>query len=208
MSKFNNKTQTNKPDTKNMVGGEAFTYKDIRQEIVSLVLNAMLAGKNSFYETEKDRINKIINFVKNNKEEAEFLAKAMVFARNEGNLRSVSHILGATLVENVKGVDFLRPALYKTLVRPDDALEMVSLFLSRNKNVKVPNVLQRSIVDAFESKWDEYQLKKYASLSKELKLKDLVKMFRPNPNNLVTLGKAKDTNVWTITWKLWQMRLM
>lgn len=195
MSKFNNKTQTNKPNTKNMAGGEAFTYKDIRQEIVSLVLNAMLAGKNSFYETEKDRINKIINFVKNNKEEAEFLAKAMVFARNEGNLRSVSHILGATLVENVKGVDFLRPALYKTLVRPDDALEMVSLFLSRNKDVKVPNVLQRSIVDAFESKWDEYQLKKYASLSKELKLKDLVKMFRPNPNNLVALGKAKDTNV-------------
>ncbi len=195
MSKFNNKTQTNKADTINMVGSEAFSYKDIRQEIISLVLNAMLAGKNSFYETEKDRINKIINFVKNNKEEAEFLAKAMVFARNEGNLRSVSHILGATLVENVKGVDFLRPALYKTLVRPDDALEMVSLFLSRNKDVKVPNVLQRSIVDAFESKWDEYQLKKYASLSKELKLKDLVKMFRPNPNNLVTLGKAKDTNV-------------
>ena len=195
MSKFNNKTQTNKADTINMVGSEAFSYKDIRQEIISLVLNAMLAGKNSFYETEKDRINKIINFIKNNKEEAEFLAKAMVFARNEGNLRSVSHILGATLVENVKGVDFLRPALYKTLVRPDDALEMVSLFLSRNKNVKVPNVLQRSIVDAFESKWDEYQLKKYASLSKELKLKDLVKMFRPNPNNLVALGKAKDTNV-------------
>ena len=50
--------------------------------------------------------------------------------------KNYNDLIFTTLVENVKGVDFLRPALYKTLVRPDDALEMVSLFLSRNKDVK------------------------------------------------------------------------
>ncbi len=196
MSKFNqNKNDSNKPTNTNLAGGDAFEYNNIKQEIVSLFLNALLSGKNSFYESEKDRIEKIINFIKNNKEQSEFLAKTMVFVRNEGNLRSVSHLLGAILSENVKGVNFLRIALYKTILRPDDALEMVSLFMDRNKDVKVPNVLQRSIVDSFENKWDEYQLKKYASLSRKLKLKDLVKMFRPNPTNLVRVGKAKDINV-------------
>lgn len=195
MSKFNNnaKTKTQSNST-NMAGGESFKREDFRNEVCALILNSMLMG-NSFYEKEQSRINRVVNVVKNNKEEAEFLAKAMVFARNDGNLRSISHILGANLVENVKGVDYLRPALFKTLIRPDDALEMVSLYLSNNKDTKVPNVLQRAINDAFENKWDEYQLKKYSANSKELKLKDLVKMFRPNPTNLVKLGKAKDTNV-------------
>ena len=195
MSKFNKNANENmKSNSTNMAGGESFKREDFRNEVCALILNSMLMG-NSFYEKEKERINRIINMVKNNKEESEFLAKAMVFARNDGNLRSVSHILGASLVENVKGVDYLRPALFKTLIRPDDALEMVSLFLSKNKDTKVPNVLQRAINDSFENKWDEYQLKKYSSNSKNLKLKDLVKMFRPNPTNLVKLGKAKDENV-------------
>ncbi len=114
MSKFNqNKNDSNKPTNTNLAGGDAFEYNNIKQEIVSLFLNALLSGKNSFYESEKDRIEKIINFIKNNKEQSEFLAKTMVFVRNEGNLRSVSHLLGAILSENVKGVNFLRIACLK-----------------------------------------------------------------------------------------------
>lgn len=194
MSKFNKKSQGIVPNSRNVAGGESFKREDVRQEIVTLLLNSILAG-NSFYEKEKSRIDRIIEMVRTNAEHGEFLSKAMVYARNDGNLRSVSHVVATALVENIKGVNYLRPALYKTLVRTDDAIEMTSLFLQRNPGVKVPNVLQRAIVDALETKWDEYQLKKYASTSKEVKLKDLIKMFRPNPTNLVKLGKAKDKDV-------------
>lgn len=194
MSKFNKNAKI-KPNSVNMAGGESFDRNDSKKDIVQLVMNSMLNG-DSFYESEKARIDRIIKMIESNVDLAEFVAKAMVYTRNTGNLRSISHLMGAILAENVKGVDFLRPAIYKTLVRPDDATEIVSLWLNRNKNEKVPNAVQRAIKDALESKWDEYQLKKYLGNSNEVKLKDLVKMFRPNPEELVKVGKAKDINVY------------
>jgi len=116
----------------------------------------------------------------------------MVYTRKEGNLRSVSHLLGTILAENAKGTDFLRPALTKAIVRPDDATEMIALYSNRNIDKMVPNALRRAVKDSLETKWDEYQLKKYAGESNSVKLKDIVKLTHPNPRGLVQSGKAKD----------------
>lgn len=196
MSKFNTNTNTTrnaKADTVNNAGGVAYSYSNAKQEIASVILSSMIDG-NSYYETEKARINRIIKMVAEG-EDKEFLAKAMVYVRNEGNLRSVSHIMGSILAENVKGSDFLRSALVKAMVRPDDMTEMVALYNSRNGNKMVPNVLRRSMKDALETKWDEYQLKKYLGVSNGVKLRDVVKMAHPKPATLVAKGKAKDADV-------------
>lgn len=194
MAKFNTNTagSTQKPDTTNRAGGEAFS-RDSRQEIATVILSSMING-NSFYEKESDRINRIIKMVANS-DDAEFLAKAMVYVRNEGNLRTVSHIMGAILSENVKGSTFLRSALAKTMLRPDDMTEMVALYNSRNGKKMLPNVLRRSMKDVLESKWDEYQLKKYLGESNSVKLRDIVKLTHPEPQMLVANGKATDTDV-------------
>ena len=105
MSKFNKKSQGIVPNSRNVAGGESFKREDVRQEIVTLLLNSMLAG-NSFYEKEKSRIDRIIEMVRTNAEYGEFLSKAMVYARNDGNLRSVSHVVATALVENIKGVNY------------------------------------------------------------------------------------------------------
>lgn len=196
MAKFN-QTQTKAnvtPNSANMAGGVAYKREDIRKEIASVVLNSMING-NSFYESESDRIDRLFEMVAQNPDQNEFLAKAMVYARNEGNLRSVSHIMGVALVENAKGTNFMRPALNKTFIRPDDATEMVSLFNLRNDGKMVPNVLRRAIKDTLETKWDEYQLKKYAGTKNKVKLKNLVQIAHPSPKVLVECGKAKDTDV-------------
>jgi len=194
MGKFNPKQSENKTLDANLAGGPSYKRRDIRKEIVSIILNSILKN-DSFYESEEDRIDKIFELVEKNPEQSKFLAKTMIFARNECNLRSVSHVLGIALVENAKGTSFMRTALNKTLLRPDDATEMVSLFNSRNCKKMIPNVLRRSIKDSLENKWDEYQLKKYAGSKNKVKLKNLIQISHPSPKKLVESGKAKSDDI-------------
>lgn len=195
MSKFNN-TNKNvgiKKDGVNAAGCPAYN-RDYRNEIVSIVMNSLLNG-DKYYESDKSRMENIEKLMKKGLEDdsnAEFLAKAMVYVRNEGNLRSVSHLMGAILAENVKCSNFLRPAFTKTFLRPDDAMEVASILFTRNRDENLPNVFKRAVKDSLETKWDEYQLKKYEGARKFVKLMDLIKLVHPNPTKLVSLGKAKD----------------
>lgn len=181
MAKFNTNTSkvNSTPDTVNVECFEAFS-KDFQREVASLVLNSMVNG-DSFYETESERLNRIEKFVTENPEEAEFLGKAMVYARTEGNLRSVTHYLGGMLVENVKGQPFMKNALNKSMIRPDDALEMVALWNSRNKK-SIPNALRKAIKVSLENKWDAYQLKKYFG-NGNVKVSNLINICHPTPKN-------------------------
>ena len=178
MSKFNG-TNKSKPTGTNMAGGVSYN-RPIKKEIVSVVLNSMLNG-DSYYEKETDRLTHIEGLIGTSPEDSEFVAKCAVYARNEGRLRSVSHLLSVMLVENVKGAGFVRSALEKVMLRPDDATEIVSLFNQRNPGKMIPNALRRAIKHNLENSWDLYQLKKYAQPKSKVKTKDLVKLSRPNP---------------------------
>jgi 60 kDa SS-A/Ro ribonucleoprotein len=182
MSKFNgtNKTNTN-PTGKNMAGGVSYD-RPIKKEIATVVLNSMLNG-NSYYEKETDRLNRIEKLLTQSGTDAEFVAKAMVYTRDEGRLRSVSHFMAGLLAENVKGEKFLKPAFVKAIMRPDDMTEMLALWNSRNKGKMVPNSLRRAFKTALETKFDEYQFRKYAAPKAQVKLKDVVKLAHPSPKN-------------------------
>ena len=177
MSKFN-KTNKIKPTGKNEAGGISYN-RPIKKELVSVILNSMLHG-DSYYEKETDRITRIENLIKTS-EDSEFVAKCAVYARNEGRLRSVSHLLCVLLVENIKGREFVKKAIEKVMLRPDDATEIVALFNQRNPGKMIPNSLRRAIKHNLENSWDIYQLKKYAQPNTKVKLKDVVKLCHPNP---------------------------
>lgn len=182
MSKFNKTAkETQKvnrtPNSINMAGGAAYSRDSIKQDIATTILSSMLKG-DSFYESEKDRLNRIELMI-SDEQLSEFTAKAMVYARTVGNLRSISHFLAAILAENVKGSTFLRPALGKTFIRPDDLTETLSLWNSRNDS-NIPNVLRRAFKDSLET-FDNYQLKKYSGEKRSVKLRDVVKIARPVP---------------------------
>jgi len=190
MAKFNpTSTGINTtPTGVNMAGGASFERTQ-KQEIAQLIMNSMLNG-DKYYETEMDRVKRIFDACSDPKV-AEFAAKAMVYARNEGNLRSVTHLMGAKLSETVKGSTFLRSALNKTIMRPDDMTEMLSVYTTSGK--PIPNVLRRAFKDSLESKFDMYQLRKYAGTGNKIKLKDIVKLAHPDPMKLMQTGKV-DTN--------------
>ena len=194
MAKFNSvATGTKASNSTNTAGGKSYTRDDFRQEIASAILTSMLNG-DSYYEKEVDRLNRIESLINTTDNERNlFIAKSMVYVRNEANLRSISHFMAGVLLKNAKGTDFMRSALRKTMIRPDDATEILSLINSKYKTI--PNVFRRAVKDQLETTWDEYQLKKYAMPSKGVKLKDLVKLAHPDPKRLVMTGKAKDDNV-------------
>lgn len=181
MSKFNG-TNKSTPTNKNMAGGVSYD-RPIKKEIVSVVLNSMLNG-DSYYEKETERLKRIEALISAGAiDDAEFVAKAMVFTRTEGRLRSVSHYMAGLLAEKVKGTPFLKSALTKSFVRPDDLTEVLALWNSRNKGKMIPNSLRRAFKEALETKFDEYQFKKYAATKSKTKLKDVVKLAHPSPKN-------------------------
>ncbi|WXB47790.1 RNA-binding protein [Vibrio phage VB_VaC_TDDLMA] len=179
MSKFNkSKVDRSTPDSTNLAGGVSYDRKSIKADIASVVLTSMLNG-DSFYETEQARLKRIESLA-SNQDVGEFVAKAMVYARTQGNLRSVSHFLANILSENVKGETFVRSALTKTFVRPDDLTEVLALWNERNPGKSVPNSLRRAFKDSLET-FDNYQLKKYAGERQSVKLRDVVKLAHPTP---------------------------
>ena len=183
MSKFNKtikevtKIQCT-PDTINVAGAPAFNRNDIKQDIANVVLTSMLSG-NKFYETESDRLNRIETLC-SEPEISEFVAKAMVYTRTVGNLRSISHFLAIILSENTKGTDYLRTALVKSFQRIDDLTECLALWNSRNPGKMIPNSLRRAFKDRLENS-SAYELKKYEAKNSSVKLRDVVKLSRPNP---------------------------
>jgi len=190
MGKFNKTATLNKTNTTNVAGGAAYEINDGRKELAGVVLNSMLKN-DSFYESEEDRINKIFALAKMN---PEFAAKAMIYARQEGNLRSVSHVLANAVVEAASGTDYLRSAITKTVVRPDDMIEMAALWFSNHKGKMLPNSMRRAFKDVLESnKWNDFQLKRYSKTRSSLKLKDIIKIVHPKGRNDVFKAIIEDS---------------
>lgn len=195
MSKFN-KTSTGRFDgsrtnTVNRAGGAAYKVSDAKKEIAGVILSSMLNG-DSYYQSDASRINQVFNLVKG-LEDKEFAAKAMIYARQEGNLRSISHVLANAIAEaGTKGFS-LRNAIKAAIVRPDDMTEMFALWKSRH-NKMIPNSFRRAFKDLLESgKWDAYQLKKYAKPSADVKLRDIIMVSHPKDKKGLLKGVIEGT---------------
>lgn len=183
MSKFNTTSKTpTSVETTNFSGGIGYSRNtDLdskKQEIASIILNSMLKT-DSYYQSTDDRLNVIEAFFKEENLH-NFLAKTAVYVRNEGYLRSVSHFLVVLIAENIKGSDYARNAMFKTLVRGDDLTEIISLWNIRNPGKMIPNSLRRALKDKLEI-MDDYQLRKYQGKKLKVKLRDVAKLARPNP---------------------------
>lgn len=171
MSELNKTSKT--PDSVNLAGGKAYERTNKKQELISIVLNSL--NTNDLYYMD-DKIYKYnLIEVLNKVNDLEFVAKLMVFARNEIGLRFVSKSLADYLMKNASSKEFLSKALYKSFVRPDDLTDLMAL-----SDCKRVNSFKRAAKKALEKKWDIYQLKKYSGSKLKVKLKDIVKLVHPS----------------------------
>ena len=181
MSKYNSKKEEVKPTVKNFMNEDAFLLKP-KEELVSTVMTTFL--QNSYYEKESEIVNRITELV--DKVDPLFAAKLAIYARETGNLRSVTHLVSALLAKYISGTDWGKRFYNRIVVRPDDMSEIVSAYanlngMGLNDIKKIPNSIKKGFKEALE-RLDAYQIDKYKMQNREVSLIDLVRLFHPKGN--------------------------
>ena len=181
MAKFNEKKMAKQPTERNFMGEMAFKMED-KEELISTVMTTFLQGE--YYEKESTKIARIQELLK--KVDPLFAAKLTIYARNEGNLRSVTHFVAAEIAKYVSGTDWGKRFYNRIVVRPDDMSEIVSAYahingMSQKDISKIPNAMKGGFKTALE-RLDAYQLDKYKMKNREVSLIDLIRLFHPKGN--------------------------
>ena len=177
MAKFN-LSKKEESLTLNNEGQVAYKMND-KEKLASMVLTSLF-NENKFYG---DNSNELVELAKKLVENGQgrFVANLAVFARNEMNLRSVSHVLCSILASEENGKGFVKYATLGVCRRADDITEILSCYLNM-KGKPIPNSLKKALALAMNN-FDEYQFGKYNHNSKELNFKDVLRL---------THAKAKD----------------
>lgn len=194
MSKFNF-TKTNK--TVNRSGYVAYPMKE-KEHLVTAVLTTMF-GEPKYYGSTDNEIVRLATQCA--AKDPEFLCKLACYARNEGNMRSVSHVLVAVIAHEAR--EFTRSAIRNTVVRPDDITEIMACYEAMYGK-PFPNAMKREIAEVIQ-KFDEYQLAKYNGRGKSISLRDVIRITHPAPKDKETealFGKVlSDTLETPYTWE-------
>lgn len=192
MSKFN---ERKKAKVVNKAGGKAYK-ESYEMQFVSLLLTSFMNDK--FYETEKSTIDRMKDLIE--KCDKEFCAKAIVYARREFGMRSVTHVAASILAKYISNEKWAKGFFNSVVYRVDDMTEIVSYHLSKNE--KISNAMKKGFSAAF-SKFDKYQIAKYRGENNKVKLVDVVNLIHPkysekNGDAIKELveGNLKSTDTW------------
>lgn len=181
MSKFNSNSSKTKTLTENLAGGQAYSQSN-ELALVSLLLTSFV--NDQFYRTAQaslDDMRKLVSKI----EDKEFIAKAAIFARDRFNMRSITHAISGELTSYISGAEWGKNFYEKIVTRVDDMTEIISYYLTYKTikdNPKFPNALKKGFAKAF-NKFNAYQLAKYRSENKEVKLVDVVNIVHPVPTD-------------------------
>jgi len=181
MSKFN-QTLERTETVKNLAGGDAYQMSRKMEFTTTLLTNFL---QDQYYRTSEGSEDRIDSLMKD-MHDKQFLAKASIFARDRFNMRSITHLAAANIVQEVKGEEWVKRFINKVVIRPDDMTEIWSCYLSKYGSKKkddngkhvsrpIPNSLKKGTRLALK-KFDEYQLGKYQSKKKEVSLIDIVNL--------------------------------
>lgn len=192
MSKFN---ERKKAKVVNKAGGKAYK-ESYEMQFVSLLLTSFMNDK--FYETEKSTIDRMKDLIE--KCDKEFCAKAIVYARREFGMRSVTHVAASILAKYISNEEWAKGFFNSVVYRVDDMTEIISYHLSNKE--KISNAMKRGFSKAF-SKFDKYQIAKYRCENNNVKLVDVVNLIHPkysekNGDAIKQLveGTLKSTDTW------------
>ena len=166
-------------------------------ELASLLLTSFAAD--SYYRAEGESLDRLRELV--GRVDAEFAAKAAVYARTEFGMRSISHALAAELAAGASGKAWGVKFYNKIVHRPDDMLEIMAAYQAK-RGGNPTNAMKKGFAKTFD-RFDGYQLAKYRGDGKAVKLVDLVNLVRPVPNarnaealKALVAGTLRNTATW------------
>lgn len=172
MSKFNT-SNANAQKTTNRCGYPAYKMAD-KEHLVTAVLTTMFGEPKYYGSTDNDIVRLATQCAK---ADPEFLCKLACYARNVGNMRSVSHVLTAVIARECPV--YTRVTIRNVVVRPDDITEIMSCYASMYGK-PFPNAMKREIASVMQ-KFNEYQIAKYNGGNKSLKFRDVLRITHPVP---------------------------
>ena len=197
MSRFNTANKAAQPNTTNLAGGQAFAESP-KLEFASLLLTSML--KDQFYRKADEQLKRLQELAL--QLDPQFVAKTAIYARRDNHMRSVSHAAIGELFRKangksrVSGEEWVKRAIDKVVLRPDDAQEIMAYYEMQVADSKAhPNQLRKGVALALD-KFDEYQLAKYRGEGKDVSLIDIVNIVHPGPKAIygkVVKGTLKNT---------------
>lgn len=144
------------------------------QELERVLLTCLL-WENTFYEEGSDlaeRVKKLVPKIKTDE-----LSALALKSRHDMNLRHAPLFLIKEMLANKH--KNLATLISKTIVRPDDATELLALYWKEDSKLPLPNQLKKGIAKALQG-FSEYQLAKYQHKG-DIKLVDLFNLSHPKP---------------------------
>ncbi|MCD6066979.1 MAG: hypothetical protein K0S33_1805 [Bacteroidetes bacterium] len=168
----------------NYEGAKAFQLTP-ELELYSAVVTAGL--NDSFYEKADTRLTRIRELMLKN--DAQYVAKLAVYARNEMYMRSIPMVLAVELAKLNSGDAVVGKTVSGVVKRADEITELLAYYQLANKRNgtkklnKLSKQIQKGLAVSF-NRFDEYQFAKY-NRDAEVKLRDALFIVHP---------KAKDEN--------------
>ena len=117
MAKFNQKNTTK---TENREGFPAYRM-ELKERLVTAVLTTLF-GEPKFYGSTDSNIVQLATRCAET--DPEFLCKLTCYARNQNNLRSVSHVLCCVIAHDAH--EYTRRTVRNIVIRPDDMTEILA----------------------------------------------------------------------------------
>lgn len=191
MSRFNKKavSATSIPVV-NHQGGTGYKL-DAKTELVGLLVSST-DFNNTYYESLNDREKRLKNLIQEvASKDPEFVGKAIVYTRAVIGNRSVTHFAAVCLLPFISGTPFATRFFTKrhkklnmggVIRRVDDMSEIMAVYQAFNKDKRFPNAMTRGFKSVIENS-DAYELAKYQSKGKNIKLVDIVRLTHPVSND-------------------------
>jgi len=180
--KFNFAFKSKVKETVNYEGAKAFVLTP-QLELYTAVATAGLSDQ--FYEKAADKMQRMRELIAKN--DAAFVAKLAIYAREQMYLRSIPLVLAVELAKQQSGNDVVGKLTNRVVQRADEITELLAYYAIANERTEVKKLnklskqLQKGLAAAF-NKFDEYQFAKY-NRDAAVKLKDALFLVHP---------KAKD----------------
>ena len=180
---FNRNTKN--VEVQNHAGAKAYKLTPALELYTAVVTSTL---SDNFYEKADTRLARIQELIAVN--DAQFVAKLAVYAREKMYLRSLPLVLVTELAKRHQGTSIVSRATNRVVQRADEITELLAYYQLANarKDTKKLNRLskqiQKGLADAF-NKFDEYQFSKYNRTGTDIKLRDALFLVHP---------KAKDEN--------------
>lgn len=172
MSKFN-ATVNNK--TTNRSGYPAYPMGE-KERFVTAVLTTMFGEPKYYGSTDNEIVSMATKMAE---KDPAFLCKLACYARREGNMRSISHVLSSVIARHAR--EYTRITLRNVIQRPDDVTEIMACYKAFYGK-PFPNAMKREIAEIIQN-FDEYQIAKYDGGNKSVKFRDVLRITHPVPKD-------------------------